>query len=127
MTLRPDQSFDAVINIESSIHYPDVSRFFAEVARVLRQGGHFLYADGFYREDIADWEAALAGAPMRMISQRDISAEVVRGMEKNTPRLLDLIGRSRGFIRCAALEGSSVYKRMKTGGFVYRMYCFDKA
>ena len=41
----PDQSFDAVINIESSLHYPRFPRFLAEVARVLRPGGHFLYAD----------------------------------------------------------------------------------
>jgi ubiquinone/menaquinone biosynthesis C-methylase UbiE len=37
-----DQSFDAVINLESSAAYPHFSRFLAEVARVLRPGGHFL-------------------------------------------------------------------------------------
>ncbi len=41
----PDQSFDTVINLESSAAYPHFSRFLAEVARVLRPGGHFLYAD----------------------------------------------------------------------------------
>ena len=41
----PDQSFDAVINVESSAAYPHFSRFLAEVARVLRPGGHFLYTD----------------------------------------------------------------------------------
>ena len=41
----PDQSFDAVINIESSGAYPHFSRFLAEVARVLRPEGRFLYAD----------------------------------------------------------------------------------
>jgi len=40
-----DQSFDAVINIESSHCYPSRQRFFAEVARVLRPSGLFLYAD----------------------------------------------------------------------------------
>jgi fatty-acid O-methyltransferase len=39
----PDQSFDAVINIESSHCYPRFPRFLTEVARVLRPGGHFLY------------------------------------------------------------------------------------
>jgi ubiquinone/menaquinone biosynthesis C-methylase UbiE len=130
----PDQSFDAVINIESSIHYPDFPRFLAEVARVLRPRGHFLYADGFFREEIANWEAALARAPMRMLSQREISAEVVRGMEKHTPRSLDLIDRVRpagrrghGPVRSQAVKGSSIYHRLQTGGFSYRMYCFTKA
>jgi fatty-acid O-methyltransferase len=41
----PDQSFDAVINVEGSHIYPNFERFLGEVARVLRPGGHFLYAD----------------------------------------------------------------------------------
>ncbi len=40
-----DQSFDAVINVEASHAYPRFPRFLAEVVRVLRPGGHFLYAD----------------------------------------------------------------------------------
>ena len=72
----PDQSFDAVINVESSAAYPHFSRFLAEVARVLRPGGHFLYADLRPRDSIAEWEAALAGAPMRMLSHEDINAQV---------------------------------------------------
>ena len=41
----PDESFDAVINVEASHIYPHFERFLGEVARVLRPGGHFLYAD----------------------------------------------------------------------------------
>src|SRR6476646_7619935 len=89
----PDDSFDAVINVESSGAYPHFSRFLAEVARVLRPGGHFLYTDLRPRRNIAEWEAALDGAPMRMLSHEDSNAQVVRGLEKNTPRILDLIGR----------------------------------
>ena len=75
-----DESFDAVINVEASHRYPDFPRFLAEVARVLRPGGHFLYADFRRRHlDFAEWEAAMADAPMRMLSQRVINAEVLRG------------------------------------------------
>ena len=94
----PDQSFDAVINVESSAAYPHFSRFLAEVARVLRPGGHFLYADLRPRDRIAEWEAALAGSPMRMLSHEVINAQVLRGMEKNTQRILDLIGRMPMFL-----------------------------
>ena len=44
-----DQSFDAVINIEASHCYPRLSHFLADVARVLRPGGHFLYVDARWR------------------------------------------------------------------------------
>src|SRR5689334_3973277 len=40
-----DGEFDLVINVESSHNYPDVERFFGEVARVLKPGGHFSVID----------------------------------------------------------------------------------
>jgi ubiquinone/menaquinone biosynthesis C-methylase UbiE len=130
----PDQSFDAVINVESSSHYPRFPRFLAEVARVLRPGGHFLYADTRYGEQkIADWEAALAGAPLRMLSQRVINAEVMRGSEKNSQQWLDLIDRHvparwRGEARhLADVPRSQPYQELQSGGLSYRMYCFAKA
>ncbi|SFR23019.1 Methyltransferase domain-containing protein [Lentzea waywayandensis] len=42
-----DGEFDLVINVESSHNYPDVEKFFREVARVLRPGGHFSIIDVF--------------------------------------------------------------------------------
>ncbi len=35
----PDQSFDAVVSIESLEHMPDLPRFFGEIRRVLKPGG----------------------------------------------------------------------------------------
>jgi ubiquinone/menaquinone biosynthesis C-methylase UbiE len=83
----PDESFDAVINIESSHCYPGFSRFLAEVARVLRPGGHFLYSDGPHPMGIVAWQDALANAPMRMISETRINEEMARGLEKNLPHI----------------------------------------
>ncbi|MEZ5142156.1 MAG: class I SAM-dependent methyltransferase [Acidimicrobiales bacterium] len=40
-----DRCVDAVVNIESSGCYPDMERFYRDVARVLRPSGVFLYAD----------------------------------------------------------------------------------
>jgi ubiquinone/menaquinone biosynthesis C-methylase UbiE len=48
-----DESFDVVINIEASHGYPDFPRFLAEVARVLRPGGRFLYADVLLRQGLS--------------------------------------------------------------------------
>ena len=125
----PDQSFDAVINVESSAAYPHFSRFLAEVARVLRPGGHFLYADLRPRDGVAEWEAALAGAPMRRLSYEVIDAQVLRGLEKNTPRILDLIGRVPTFLHrigreYAGVKGTGFYRALQGGKYPYRMYCF---
>ncbi len=40
-----DESFDFVINIESSHCYPDINRFYQEAGRVLKKSGTFCYAD----------------------------------------------------------------------------------
>jgi ubiquinone/menaquinone biosynthesis C-methylase UbiE len=128
----PDQSFDAVINVESSAAYPHFSRFLAEVARVLRPGGHFLYTDLRPRNNVAEWETALAGAPMRMLSHEEINAQVVRGLEKNTPRILDLIGRVPAILHpigraYSGVEGTAFYRAMQSGKYSYRMYCFVRS
>ena len=49
-------------------------------------GGHFLYTDFRPRQEVAEWEAALAKAPLRQLSMSVIDQNVLRGNEKNAPR-----------------------------------------
>ena len=127
-----DESFDAVINVESAHGYPRFARFPGEAARVLRPGGHFLYADFRLRHDVAKWEAALADAPLRLLSQRVINAEVVRGMEKNSQQWLDMISRHvpaflHGFARdVSGLQDLRVYRAVESEDISYRIYSFAK-
>jgi ubiquinone/menaquinone biosynthesis C-methylase UbiE len=128
----PDQSFDAVINVESANYYPDQARFFDEVARVLRPGGHFLYADCQPPTGVAVWEATLANAPLRKLSQRDINAETMRGMEKYSQQWLDAIDRhAPSFLRSTLRDGAPVvgskhYQGLQAGTTTYRIYLFVK-
>jgi ubiquinone/menaquinone biosynthesis C-methylase UbiE len=125
----PDQCFDAVINVEASHQYPHFRRFLAEVARVLRPGGHFLYADSRRSPAIAEWEAALADAPMRPISERVIDDEAKRGLAANTQRSQDLISRrARSLLNGLIRYGVGVldWDLRRAGGFTYRLYCFGK-
>lgn len=124
----PGESFDAVINVESSHCYPHFDRFLNEVGRVLRPGGVFLYAD-LRRFDAPQWEAAIAGAPgLRVVSRRDINAEVRRGLELNSvqtqalmerlwPRFLRRVGR-----HVAATEKGAAPQLLQSGRLSYRMY-----
>ncbi len=128
----PDESFDAVINVEASHAYPHFDRFLPELTRVLRPGGHFLYADfrGFLEYD--DWDAALAALPMQMVSKREINEEVLRGLDKNSPRYRDLVVHHvprfmRPFGRLfTGLPGTMMYRELQRGRLSYRMYHFIK-
>ncbi len=128
----PENSFDAIVNIEASHCYPNLPQFLAEVARVLRPGGYFLYADFRFADGIALWENALENSPLKLRQMRDISAEVLRGMECNSARSSELLDKKlpkflhslgRDF---AGVKGSRVYNALQTGELSYRSYCFQK-
>jgi ubiquinone/menaquinone biosynthesis C-methylase UbiE len=125
-------TFDAVINVEASHCYPDFPRFLSEVARVLRPGGHFLHADFRFADGLAGWEQALAAGPLQIQPSRTINAEVLRGMDRNSARSLELIARhlpkflhslGRDF---AGVQGSRIYNALAAGELTYRSYCLTK-
>jgi SAM-dependent methyltransferase len=127
-----DHTFDVVLNIEASHCYPDFARFLAEVARVLRPGGHFLYADFRFNDGLAAWEQDLAAAPLELVQSRVINPEVLRGMDLNSARSQSLIVRhlpsflhslGRDF---AGIRGSRIYTALQQGALSYRSYCFRK-
>lgn len=128
----PDASFDAVVNVEASHCYPDFPGFLREAARVLRPGGHFLYADFRFREQWAEWEQALAAAPLTRVRARDIRAEVLRGMESNAERSERLVRqRLPGFLHTlgrdfAGIPGSRVHEALRTGELAYRSCCLRR-
>ncbi len=120
----PDQSFDVVINVEASHCYPHLTRFLDEVARVLRPGGHFLYADVRRRPELAKWEKQLGDAPMRLLSERVINEQVARGVEKRYPVLFFKSARVRQSFNFALWV--ILYRRLLENKVSYRMYCFAK-
>jgi ubiquinone/menaquinone biosynthesis C-methylase UbiE len=128
----PDESFDAVVNIESSHCYPHFGRFLQEVVRVLRPGGAFLYADVRRRGECASWDAELRTG-LSVVSWREINAEVLRGMEHNstrsqsvadqmTPRFLRRWGR-----RGVPGRGTAVWQAVRDARVAYRIFCLAKA
>src|SRR5208282_2894215 len=109
--------------------YSDVPRFFSEVRRVLRPGGHFLYAD--FRQSNprrAVLHRQLETSGLEVILRSDISANVVRGMQLNTEKYLELIRRlmpkflRRPAMNFAGVKGSAIYRALESGETVYLCY-----
>jgi SAM-dependent methyltransferase len=79
-----DASFDVVINIEASHLYDDRTRFFAEVLRVLKPGGHFCYTDGCWADD--DCTGDLLNAGFELLERREITSNVLHALRKDNAR-----------------------------------------
>ena len=76
-----DACCDILINIESSLNYPDQDAFLAEVDRVLKPGGYFLLADYRSAKGIAKLRRRLSAMNCEIILQEDISEEIARALE----------------------------------------------
>jgi ubiquinone/menaquinone biosynthesis C-methylase UbiE len=124
----PNESFDAVVNVEASHCYPDVPRFLTEVARVLCPGGHFLYADFRLKTETDLLRRQLEQSGLQIVESEDISQNVVRGMQLNTEKYLKLINDlvpsflRKPAMRFAGVPGSAIYEELVSGETVYMRY-----
>jgi ubiquinone/menaquinone biosynthesis C-methylase UbiE len=120
-------SFDVVLNIESAHCYRSIPRFLSEVYRVLRPGGELLFAGFASRRGgaLEHLQAKLAESSLRLLGQEDITANVVRALELDEGRKLDLLQRRvRGpfktFARGAyAMEGTAMRYELESGQTMY--------
>jgi ubiquinone/menaquinone biosynthesis C-methylase UbiE len=119
-----DASIDVLLNVEASNDYPDRARFFAEVRRVLKPDGVFLYADTEKAANEGRMTRELTEAGFRF-ELRDITANVVEACRADSPRRRQVIASSaplpaRMFLRkelanYAAIEGSAKFDHFATG------------
>ena len=125
-------AFDAVINLESSHCYGSMGLFLAEVRRVLKPGGYFLYADFRARGEIARWCEQLRISGFSLLKQRDITANVLAALDCDEQRKLNLIRKriprflEKPLREFAALQGSRVYRGFRAGDANYMSFVLKK-
>lgn len=121
----PDASFDAVVNIESSHCYEDMGQFIAEVKRVLRPGGRFLFADLRSAEGADILRGQLDACGLHVNKMTDITNNVLAALRLDNGRKLKLIEEliPRVFRRpmrvFAGIEGTMNYSRLASGKWRY--------
>jgi SAM-dependent methyltransferase len=127
-----DCSVDAVINVESSHCYPAFEKFVAEVQRVLRPGGHFLYADFRDRANIGAWRNSLQSSGLSLLRETEITGNVLLALDRDNERKLALINRivpkplRPSFNAFAGIRGTSVYDGFRTGRLAYVSFALRK-
>ena len=110
----PDGSFDVILNVESSLYYPNVEKFFAHVVRMLKPNGHFLYADMRYLDEVENWHRQLRDAGLELLREEDITENAKQALSLNQEYRKGLVKKyaPRALQRLASRFGGSDGGRM---------------
>jgi ubiquinone/menaquinone biosynthesis C-methylase UbiE len=131
-----DGLYDAVVNVESFHCYPDLPKFYSEVYRILKPGGHFLVTDIGYAMYVASNEELMKEAGFIFKETVDIGKNVVASMKKTTQQkeelIIEILGKTLykmfGFFleEFCALEGSRTMTELEDGKVAYIRWVLQK-
>lgn len=130
----PDESFDVVLNVESSVVYENPQRFYFEAARVLRPGGHLLFADYRDQRRIERMRNQLRRTQLEMVKEEDITPNVAAALDLDDERKRRLVGvylprfLQEPFLRFAGAKGGDDddHRRFARGAKLYLFCVFRK-
>ena len=121
-------SADVVLSLETSCTYPDVESFYREVARVLRPGGTFLYADLMPTPIVATIARVMADLGFTLRHHRDISANVAASRSaraERQARAIALDDEARTNTEWVGAEGGLVHDAISGEANQYFLYRFE--
>jgi ubiquinone/menaquinone biosynthesis C-methylase UbiE len=127
-----DNSFDIIVNIESSHCYGYMERFLKEVYRVLRPNGYFLFADYRDKDRIDTLRSQLVSSGLEILKEERISLNVLKALEIDDKRKLNIIQKKVPWIlqmpfrAFAAIQGTEIYEQFRVGDFDYRSFILRK-
>ncbi len=127
-----DESFDVVLNVESSHCYPHMDKFLTEVRRVLRPGGRFLFCDLRLGGTLPNLEKQLADSGLKITQQTDITPNIVEALDRINERKEKAIEQSvpwyvrSAFRDFAATKGTIAYEAFRTGSGSYLSCMMEK-
>lgn len=131
LRLAPE-SYDAVVNIESSHCYVRFDAFVRGCHRVLRPGGRLLFADFRPAARIDELRDALTGEWFELVDEEDLNAGVLLALDADDARKRAFIDekvsrrRRQMFEMFAAIKGSPMYKAFESGEARYVRYVLKR-
>lgn len=128
-----DESFDVVLNVESSHCYSAMPSFLSEVKRVLKKGGFFLFADLRDHDKMDILYKQLESTGMNFIKEKNITPNIVEALNTDSNRRLEGIKAftlsrlfKEPFKEFAGVKGTKCYEWFRTGEVVYKSFVLQK-
>lgn len=127
-----DQSFDVIVNVESSRSYNDFEAFVSEAHRVLRPGGHLLFADIRTEEENEILREQFRNAGFKIIKEENIIQNVVKALDLDSERRLQLMKQKAPKIihglaeEFSSTKGSKRYQEFADCTMIYMQYILQK-
>lgn len=116
-------SFDVVLNVESSHCYGNMAAFVSEVVRVLKPGGYLAWVDIRGKEMLATTEKAFQHPHLTLVHSELINEGVVRALDAASERKQQAINQlsvGQGVIKqFAAMPGTPLYLGLSNGSVKY--------
>lgn len=118
----PDDSCDAVLNVESSHSYGNLPKFLSQVARICRPGAWFLYTDFLSPDDWDFVRSRLDKLGFSVEDDRDITANVLASRDLASGNWEQVYGDGNARVaNFLALPGSAIYEQLRAGLLEYRI------
>ena len=127
-----DESFDIVLNVESSHYYGNIPLFLAEVKRVLKPRGFFLWADFRLTKEMSALFNCFLDSGLIKVREKNITGCVLNALKKMSkkgkekirkyvPKLIQPV-----FISYAGVERSGTYDSFVQNKLIYKSATFKK-
>lgn len=127
-----NNSCDVVLNVESSHRYPKMDRFLAEVKRILKTGGHFLFTDFRYDYEWTELQGLFESSGLKILTEKDITPFVICALEMDDQRRRALVKKlapkylQGAILNFAGTVGSETYNYFSCRKYIYKSYAFRK-
>ena len=127
-----NESFDVVLNVESSHRYLQFDKFIAEVDRILHPGGYFLFTDFRNTNQLQSLEDCIEKSNFAIIEQSIITQNVVKALALDDKRRRGLVDKLvPGYLQSIALNfagviGSGIYNQFVSEEVTYFVYILQK-
>ncbi len=119
----PSESFDIVVNLESSHSYIDFKSFVKNTYEVLKPGGYFTFGDIRINNQVENTMAIFKDCGFEVILKEDITQSVISSLDKDENRKLEMLkGFWNGktlFKSFSFLKGSRNYNTLKSGKWTF--------